>query len=64
VVPRKNAWNSTKLGAIASFINGGAWKAGEYANNGIPVVRVTDCQNGTVDLSDCRYLPESAYSRY
>jgi type I restriction enzyme, S subunit len=64
VTPNPKCWHQTELGKVAMFINGGAWKANEYAEKGIPVVRVTDCQSGTVDLSSCKYLPLSALDRY
>jgi type I restriction enzyme S subunit len=54
----------TKLEAIADFTNGGAWNQTEYSNEGVPVVRVTDIKDETVDLSDCRFLPKSAAGKY
>jgi type I restriction enzyme S subunit len=63
-MPRKQEWVQTKLGSVATFTNGGAWNASEYVDSGIPVVRVTDCQNGTVDVSACKYLSEAAYAKY
>ena len=56
--------NRTTLGSIAEFINGGAWKQTEYANEGVPVVRVTDIKNETVDLSACKFLPKSSFEKY
>ena len=53
-----------KLGDIAEFINGGAWNQTEYADAGIPVVRVSDIHDSTVSLSGCKYLPQSAYAKY
>lgn len=53
-----------KLGEIADFINGGAWSQDEYAQAGIPVVRVTDCQDGTIDLTECKYLPMNSFGKY
>ena len=53
-----------KLGDVAVFMNGGAWNQNEYVDPGIPVVRVSDCHEGTVDLTDCKYLPASSLSLY
>lgn len=61
---RTRHWEKTNLGSIATFTNGGAWNASEYVALGIPVVRVTDCQNGTVNISACKYLSETAYVKY
>ena len=52
------------LEAIAEFTNGGAWNQTEYSDHGVPVVRVTDIKNETVDLSDCKFLPKSSLGRY
>jgi type I restriction enzyme S subunit len=54
----------TRLGDIAEFINGGAWSDKEYAENGIPVVKVTNLKNGSVDLSEVNYIPESSLDKY
>lgn len=54
----------TTLGEVADFTNGGAWTANEYVENGIPVVRVTDMVNGTIDLSNCKYLSFESKEKY
>lgn len=54
----------TTLDAIAEFTNGGAWNQTEYSNEGVPVVRVTDIKNETVDLSACKFLPKSSLGKY
>ena len=53
-----------KLGDIAEFINGGAWSDKEYTESGIPVVKVTNLKNGTVDLNQVNYIPESSLDKY
>jgi type I restriction enzyme, S subunit len=53
-----------RLGDIADFINGGAWSDREYTENGIPVVKVTNLKNGTVDLNEVNYIPESSLDKY
>jgi type I restriction enzyme S subunit len=54
----------TTLGAIADFMNGGAWNQTEYSEDGIPVVRVTDIKGATVDLSECKFLPRTSLEKY
>jgi type I restriction enzyme S subunit len=54
----------TTLGAIAEFMNGGAWNQTEYSDEGIPVVRVTDIKEETVDLAECKYLPHTSLAKY
>lgn len=53
-----------RLGDIAEFINGGAWSDKEYTDNGIQVVKVTNLKNGSVDLSEVNYIPESSLDKY
>lgn len=54
-------WRQVKLKEMAEFTNGGAWSQSEYSETGVPVVRVSDVHEGTVDLSNCKYLsPTSA----
>lgn len=49
---------------IAELQNGGAWKENEYADTGVCVVRVTDCQSGTIDLRSCKHLPITSFNKY
>jgi type I restriction enzyme, S subunit len=60
----RNGNRQTTLEAIAEFTNGGAWNQTEYSNEGVPVVRVTDIKDETVDLSDCKFLPKSSLGKY
>lgn len=55
---------TVKLGSIAEFINGGAWSDKEYTEIGIPVVKVTNLKNGTVDLTNVNYISESSLDKY
>lgn len=58
-------WERYKLGDIVDYINGGAWPASAYTDRkGIPVVRVTDIQNFTIDLSGCKYLKPEFRDKY
>jgi len=49
---------------VADFVNGGAWNQTEYSDEGVPVVRVTDIKNETVDLANCKFLPKSSLGKY
>jgi type I restriction enzyme, S subunit len=52
------------LNDLADFTNGGAWKASEYVEEGISVVRVSDFTENTIDLIKCKFLPQSSYEKY
>ena len=60
----KKTMTRVPLGDIAEFINGGAWSQREYSTEGIPLVRVTNLKDGTVDLTDCKFLPSEALAKY
>jgi len=53
-----------RIGEIAEFINGGAWSDKEYTEAGIPVVKVTNLKNGTVDMDEVNFIPESSLDKY
>ena len=54
----------TRLSDVCELINGGAWKQTEYVDDGIPVVQVSNMKNGTIDVSDLKFLPLTSYDRY
>lgn len=56
--------STVRLGDIAEFINGGPWNESEYAESGIPVVRVSDFTENTVDLAKCKFLPQESWNKY
>ena len=57
-------WKKVKLGELCEFINGGAWSDKEYASEGIPVLKVTNCKNSGFALEDISYLPYSLQQKY
>ena len=57
-------WKKVKLGELCDFINGGAWSDKEYAPEGIPVLKVTNCKNSGFSLSELSFLPYSLEQKY
>lgn len=53
-----------KLGEICYFINGGAWSDKEYVNEGLPVLKVTNCKTQGFNLADINHLPLSLAKKY
>jgi type I restriction enzyme S subunit len=53
-----------QLGQVAQFINGGAWRQNEYSSYGVPVLQVSNIRGQQIDLTDCKYLPESSLEKY
>lgn len=57
-------YTEVKLGDVVQIINGGAWSQEEYVDSGIPVVRVSDINDGRIDLSNCKYLSPQSFDKY
>lgn len=53
-----------KLYEICEFTNGGAWTQHEYSSTGIPVIQVTNLQQGSVDLRELKFLNADSYDKY
>ena len=52
------------LGEICEFVNGGAWKQTEYAEDGFPVLQVSNIAGDTFDLSDFKRLSRFSAEAY
>ena len=50
-------WKEVRLDNVAIFTNGFAFKSDEYADQGVPVVRISDISQLGVSLSDCVKIP-------
>jgi type I restriction enzyme S subunit len=55
-----NDWESKKLGDIADFINGRAFKPSDWETTGLPIIRIQNL-NGSLDFN---YYAKSVVSRY
>jgi type I restriction enzyme S subunit len=55
---------NVRLGDVVDYQNGGAWQEDAYAEFGIPVIRVTDCHFGQIDLADIKYLNRDLQDKY
>lgn len=52
------------LGELCDFFNGGAWSDKEYVNEGIPVLKVTNCKSTGFQLDGLNYLSEKSREKY
>lgn len=52
------------LGEVCDFFNGGAWSDKEYVNEGIPVLKVTNCKSTGFQLDNLNYLSEKSREKY
>lgn len=55
------SWEWKKLGEIIGFQNGFAFKSNLFKSDGLPIIRISNIQNGTVDLNDVVYFNANDY---
>ncbi len=58
----KKGWEYKKLGNVCTFINGFAFKSNKFTNEGSPIIRISDIQNGMVDDTNVVYFDINSYS--
>lgn len=58
----KKDWEYKKLGEVCTFINGFAFKSNKFTNEGSPIIRISDIQNGMVDDTNVVYFDINSYS--
>ena len=51
-------WEVLSIGKVIKYKKGNAFKSSEYTTEGIPVVRVSDLTNNSVDFFNCYYISE------
>jgi type I restriction enzyme S subunit len=56
-------WEMKTLGEFCSFQNGFAFKSKTYKDEGIPVVRITNIQDESIDLSKIVYIDPKDYNK-
>lgn len=54
-------WVETELGSILSLKNGYAFKTSDYVEAGIPIVRISNIQDGKIDLKKSISVKESLF---
>jgi len=56
-----NGVKKVKLREVCDFRNGFAFKSTTFKDSGIPVIRITNIVNHSVDLTDAKYIEPSDY---
>ena len=56
-------WEVKRLGDVCDFQNGFAFKSKLFRENGIPIVRITNIQNGSLDLTKIVYANSDDYKQ-
>jgi len=54
-----NGWTMCRLGDVMRLKDGYAFKSKDYSSDGIPLVRISDINNGKVTLEKAEHIPEN-----
>lgn len=57
----KQGWEIKKLGDVASYINGYAFKPEHWVDNGIPIIRIQNLNNPNASFNFCNFEIPSKY---
>lgn len=57
-------WKVEYLGKLIDYKKGFAFKSNEYAEKGIPVVRVSDFTQKSIDINNCYYMDEDKAQQF
>jgi type I restriction enzyme S subunit len=58
------SWELRRLGSVAKFQGGYAFKSGSYVNKGVRLLRISNVSFGHADWTDTAFLPESMLQEY
>jgi type I restriction enzyme S subunit len=53
-----NEWKENRLGDVITHFKGYAFKSSQYSTKGVPIVKVTNLTNNSIDLSSCVCIKE------
>ena len=59
----KQGWKYKKLGEICRFFSGFAFKSNKFTKNGMPIIRISDIQNGEINDTNVVYFNPSDYEQ-
>jgi len=57
-------WEWVRLGDLCLFLNGYAFDSKTFQTEGIPIVRISNIDQGTIDLSNCVYSVDELNSNF
>jgi type I restriction enzyme S subunit len=59
----KQGWEIKKLGEVCDIINGFAFKSNLFTDEGEDILRISNIQNGYVDLTDIAHFSKDDYPK-
>ena len=57
----KQGWEIKKLGQVCDFQNGFAFKSNTYKETGLPILRITNIQNQSLEINELVYFDAKDY---
>ena len=57
-------WDVVSLSQVAEINGGQGFKSSNYVDEGVPLIKISNVQNGYLDLQDTSYLPEEYLDEY
>lgn len=54
-------WTLARLGDVCTLINGKVFKPGEWAANGLPIIRIQNLNDGEAEFNFCNFTVEDKY---
>jgi type I restriction enzyme S subunit len=58
----REGWEIRKLGDVCNFQNGFAFKSNKYRESGLPIIRITNIQNQTLQTNELVYFNSNDYN--
>ena len=59
----KQGWEIKKLGEVCDIINGFAFKSNLFTDEGEYILRISNIQNGYIDLTDIAHFNKTDYPK-
>ena len=59
-----NNWAWTTLGSVCNFENGFAFSSDDYKQEGIPLIRISNISDNTIDLNGCVFVQKEIEDRF
>ena len=59
-----NNWVWTTLGSVCNFENGFAFSSDDYKQTGVPLIRISNISDNTIDLNGCVFIQKEIDDRF
>ncbi len=59
-----NSWVWTTLGSVCNFENGFAFSSDDYKQTGVPLIRISNISDNTIDLNGCVFIQKEIDDRF